>query len=350
MATNQLSQVASEVLQAGNPNARFTQSAIEVLQASNPDVDITQSAVEVLVGSAPNANLTQVAVEVLVQNTPTPPPPTCHRQTLTGGRFQSWDGQVLANGFLGFELSEDAQEVCTGGLVVAGLPFRIFLDNLGSVAGRPQIWSNDNLDPVDTYYVVNAFRHDGTPAWRTPQFWVLPSLPDPYDVGNIVPVNPPTPCCPPLTPGGIVLLLQTNGVNNGSQTKLNLVQGTGMSITDDGLGNVTFVSTGGGGGGGGPYTVVTASSTGSVAYQATPFVVELDTTGASNITRTLPTAVGNAGSVFVLKKVDSGVGVVTIAGFGGQTIDGASNWLLTNTNQYLSVVSDGSVWWSIANN
>lgn len=333
MAVNQLSQVATEVLQLGNPNARLTASAVEILLGSNPDAD-----------------LTQVAVEVLVALTAPPPPPVCHRQTLTGGRFQSWDGRVLANGFLRFELSEDSQEVCTGGLIAAGLPFRIRLDNLGSVAGRPQIWSNDNLDPVNTYYVVNAFTYDGTPAWRVPQFWVLPSLPDPYDVGNIVPVNPDESCCPPLTPGGIVLLLQTNGVNNGSQTKLNLVQGSGMSIADDGLGNISFVSTGGGGGGGSKYTVITASSTGNVAYQATPFVVELDTTGASNITRTLPTAVGNTGAVFVLKKVDSGAGIVTIAGFGGQTVDGFPNVLLTNQNQYIGVVSDGSVWWILQNN
>lgn len=44
--------------------------------------------------------------------------------------------------------------------------------------------------------------------------------------------------------GGSSITLQTNGTPNGSQTLLNLVQGTGMTITDDGLGNITFVSSG----------------------------------------------------------------------------------------------------------
>ena len=42
------------------------------------------------------------------------------------------------------------------------------------------------------------------------------------------------------------LLLKTNGTNNGSQTLLNLVQGSGITIADDGAGNITFTSTGGG--------------------------------------------------------------------------------------------------------
>ncbi len=39
---------------------------------------------------------------------------------------------------------------------------------------------------------------------------------------------------------GSSLVLQTNGVLNGNQSLLNLVDGTGISITDDGLGNITF--------------------------------------------------------------------------------------------------------------
>jgi hypothetical protein len=36
------------------------------------------------------------------------------------------------------------------------------------------------------------------------------------------------------------LALETNGTPNGNQTLLNLVAGTNMTITDDGLGNITF--------------------------------------------------------------------------------------------------------------
>jgi hypothetical protein len=47
--------------------------------------------------------------------------------------------------------------------------------------------------------------------------------------------------------GGSEITLETNGVLNGDQTLLNLVEGTNMTITDDGLGNITFDSSGSGG-------------------------------------------------------------------------------------------------------
>lgn len=45
--------------------------------------------------------------------------------------------------------------------------------------------------------------------------------------------------------GGSSLLLQTNGANNGNQTKLNLVAGTNVTLTDSGTGNVTVAASGG---------------------------------------------------------------------------------------------------------
>jgi hypothetical protein len=44
------------------------------------------------------------------------------------------------------------------------------------------------------------------------------------------------------------LLLKTNSIDNPTQTILNLIAGTNMTITDDGLGNITFDATGGGSG------------------------------------------------------------------------------------------------------
>lgn len=48
----------------------------------------------------------------------------------------------------------------------------------------------------------------------------------------------------PISSSG--LALEVNGTPNGNQTLLNLVAGTNMTITDDGLGNITFDATGGG--------------------------------------------------------------------------------------------------------
>jgi hypothetical protein len=47
-----------------------------------------------------------------------------------------------------------------------------------------------------------------------------------------------------VAPTGIEL--QTDGVDNGSQTKLNLVAGPNVTLVDDGTGDVTIASTGGG--------------------------------------------------------------------------------------------------------
>ena len=52
----------------------------------------------------------------------------------------------------------------------------------------------------------------------------------------------------PVAGGGSGVLLKTNGITNPVQTLLNLVAGTNMTITDDGLGNITFTSSGGSGG------------------------------------------------------------------------------------------------------
>lgn len=62
------------------------------------------------------------------------------------------------------------------------------------------------------------------------------------------------------------ILLQTDGVTNTDQTKLNLVAGTNMTLTDDGLGNITFDATGGGGG----VTSVTATAPITSSGGATP--------------------------------------------------------------------------------
>jgi hypothetical protein len=52
--------------------------------------------------------------------------------------------------------------------------------------------------------------------------------------------------------GGSLILLKTDGVDNGNQNLLNLVEGSGITLSDDGLGNITITSTGGTGG---TYTV-----------------------------------------------------------------------------------------------
>jgi hypothetical protein len=86
----------------------------------------------------------------------------------------------------------------------------------------------------------------------------------------------------------------------------------------------------------------------SVSYTLSPDTdwLILATSGAGGITLTLPSAVGIAGCEFIIKKVDSGAGAVTIATTSSQTIDGgaASAQNLTAQWQSRRFVSDGANW------
>jgi hypothetical protein len=64
---------------------------------------------------------------------------------------------------------------------------------------------------------------------------------------------------------GTPLALETDGTPNGDQTLLNLQAGTNITLTDDGLGNVTIDASGGGGGGTVTSVALTMSSAFSVS-------------------------------------------------------------------------------------
>jgi hypothetical protein len=70
--------------------------------------------------------------------------------------------------------------------------------------------------------------------------------------------------------------------------------------------------------------------------------------GAFNIS--LPSAVGIAGRMYTIKKVDNSPNAVTIVPYGTETIDGAASYVLSAQWKYVTIVSDGSNWLIIANN
>lgn len=78
--------------------------------------------------------------------------------------------------------------------------------------------------------------------------------------------------------------------------------------------------------------------------------VLLCTTGSSSFTVTMLDATSVRSQQFIIKKVDSGSGVVTIGTSFGQTIDGKSTYTLINQNQFVSVISDGTNWQVIGAN
>lgn len=154
---------------------------------------------------------------------------------IVGGGFQDFEGNPLAAGWLVLEMSHDEQANSLT-QIVAGLRIKIQLDTNGNIPTTPalNVWPNDVLLPAGSFYTVEAFRSDGTRAWRAPQYWTILSSPSPFNVGTLIPTNPPV---AGATLG--TLTLQTNGVNNGSQSRQNLRSLDGsITWTDNGTGDI----------------------------------------------------------------------------------------------------------------
>jgi hypothetical protein len=167
--------------------------------------------------------------------------PVATKVQLIGGAFQDSEGNLLANGFLKMTLNQD--ESITGvGQICSGIEIRINLNSSGGVSVSPvqSVWGNDQMLPVNSYYRVSGYNSSGQLAWG-PNNQQVNGSGGTFDVGTWVP-NVVLSWFPPLQ----ATELQTNGVDNGDQTLLNLKNGTNVTITDDGSGGVTINSTGSG--------------------------------------------------------------------------------------------------------
>lgn len=114
----------------------------------------------------------------------------------------------------------------------------------------------------------------------------------------------------------------------------------------DGTSQTTAAS----GAGGGVDTVQSASVNTTLTIAASTNYFVKATAGAGGISITLPTSVGLTGQKVRIKKVDSGVGTVTVGTTSAQTIDASTTYPLTNQWQYVTVESDGSNWLIVENN
>lgn len=158
---------------------------------------------------------------------------------LIGGLFQDSEGNVLANGYLIFELSQDEKVSDSNTEICSGIRTRINLNSSGSISISPTlqyIWGNDDLLPINSFYRVWGYTSEGQLAWGPNAQQVISGAT--FDVGTWVP-NVLTNWNPPLT----ATTLETNGVVNADQTLLNLKNGANVAITDDGLGGVTIAAT-----------------------------------------------------------------------------------------------------------
>jgi len=84
---------------------------------------------------------------------------------LTGGSFQDTEGNVLANGYLKFKLSQDCSVGGTN--ICSGVEVTVQLDGSGNARMSPPqyLWANDVLSPSPTFYRVTGYTEQGQPVW-----------------------------------------------------------------------------------------------------------------------------------------------------------------------------------------
>ena len=113
-----------------------------------------------------------------------------------------------------------------------------------------------------------------------------------------------------------------------------------VAITGGSISNVTFSNVS-------INTSIVTKSANYTAAAADETILANSSTGV--VTITLPTAVGVAGKVYTVKKIDSSANAVTVATTSSQTIDGTTTYSLANQYGGVNVQSDGSNWYIIAN-
>lgn len=113
---------------------------------------------------------------------------------IEGGNFTDSVGNVLANGYLLFELNQDGTtNNGTSDLwVCAGYVIKVPLDDTGNVITDPaySLWPNNVITPVNTsvgsYYYMSAYTSGGELVWGPIAVQIL-STPSPFVLGALVP-------------------------------------------------------------------------------------------------------------------------------------------------------------------
>lgn len=86
-----------------------------------------------------------------------------------------------------------------------------------------------------------------------------------------------------------------------------------------------------------------STKTTTYTLTANDSVILADATGGA-FTLTLPTAVGISGTVYDIKRINSGANNVTIDGAGSETIDGGTTAVLAFQYESISIISNGTNW------
>lgn len=223
----------------------------------------------------------------------------------------------------------------------------VFVVNAASDGTWSQtLFSNTQLSPSGTYYTIEEF-----PANSNSSTWIAKYILNTgtFAVSSLTPVS-----TNPVTAAYTPVVTNPNGSQSIATFPLALLAG-GTSTTPDTDDDSTNIATT-------EYvqnqgyltnaaladTVVAKNSTTGITFTNTNVFVKATGGAGAGITLTLPTAVGMTGQRATVKKIDSGVGTVTIATTSAQTIDGATTFIMSNINSFVTVESDGTNWYVVA--
>lgn len=106
---------------------------------------------------------------------------------LIGGNFQDSEGNVLSLGYLKMHLNQD-ENIIGVGQIAAGVTVTINLDVNGAISVSPvqSVWGNDQMTPVNSFYVVEGFTAQGQLAWGPNNQQIIGSG-GTFDVGTWIP-------------------------------------------------------------------------------------------------------------------------------------------------------------------
>lgn len=99
----------------------------------------------------------------------------------------------------------------------------------------------------------------------------------------------------------------------------------------------------GGGATRGAYRTVTTSGN----VQSGDYLIIADATGGA-ITMTLPPAALVPGRIYAFKRINSGANAVIVDGYAAETIDGAATHTLTPQWNSVTIMSNGTAWFILA--
>ena len=153
--------------------------------------------------------------------------------------------------------------------------------------------------------------------------------------------------------GSVVFQTATAGVSSSTPNALTTVVSVNVNTATTSSTTGTVVVTGGAGIsgslylGGGLAAAISTKTNAVSPYTAldTDYTLLGNPGAGTTLTINLPTAVGRAGKIFVIKKINANIAdTVTIDASGAQTIDGALTQVLTIQYTSITIQSDGANW------